>query len=95
MRKLNKFVALFVCLAVLGVVASGLFAAPRRSTYAEARSFLMKHVYSVVAWLPFYDVFNYSHSQDPSSQIQAVQAARASKVKPTGDIKIVRPGDGD
>jgi hypothetical protein len=90
---LSKSVALVVCLAFLGIAASGLLAAPRHSTYAEARQFLMKQITSLVSWLPYFDVVYYS--QDPSLQITTDAAGRTAKVKPTGDIKVVRPGDGD
>ncbi len=93
MRKsaFTKSVALVICLAFVGLAASGLFAAPKRATYAEVRQLLMKQMYSFVSWLPYFEA--YKHSQDSSQELNA--ASSTSKVKPTGDIKVVKPGDGD
>lgn len=91
---LSKSVALFVCLVILGVAASGLFAAPKRTTYAELRMTLMKHVYSVVSWLPYFEAYSYNQDRGQDTSIKA-NARNSNAVKPTGDIRVVRPGSGD
>lgn len=93
MRKnaFTKSVALVICLAFVGLAASGLFAAPKRATYAEVRQILMKQMYSFVSWLPYFEA--YKVRQDYSQELNA--ASSTSKVKPTGDIVIVKPSGRD
>jgi len=93
MRKtfIVKAVALVVCLVFIGLSASGLFAADRKSVKVEGRQLLRKPVQFLVSLLPVFESIFNNHrkvvvsSSDSSSMV----------VKPTGELAGGRPSTGD
>lgn len=88
MRKkgISRIVAVFVCLAFLGITASGLMAAPDKAPRLSARLLFKKPVQFLVA------VFPALQSLFPEETLQADESATDTDqvVKPTGEIKIIR-----
>lgn len=92
MRKtfIVRAVALVVCLVFIGLSASGLFAADRKSTKVEGRQLLRRPVQFLVSLLPVFDSIFNNHrkvvvSSDSGSMV----------VKPTGELAGGRPSTGD
>ena len=87
-RNLQKAVVLMICLAFLGLSASGLSAAPVKTTKLSISMLFSHPVQYLVSVFPGLK----SILGDPATQTTQTPA---KIVKPTADIKIVRLSDRD
>jgi hypothetical protein len=87
-----RTVALVVCLAFIGVMGSGLFAAEKRVAKVDFRLLFDKPVQFLMSIFPGIDSFI---SPRKGRVISSTTAVSSGKVKPTGDLVIGRPSIGD
>ena len=91
-RLIVRTVALVVCLVFIGLSASGLFAADKKSSRIDARLLLRKPIQFLVSIFPGFDsIFNIHKKQILSGS----DSGSTGTVKPTGEITLGRPSTGD
>ena len=87
-----RAVALMVCLVFIGLSASGLFAADKKSFRIDARLLLRKPIQFLVSIFPDFDsIFNIHKKQILSGS----DSGSTGTVKPTGELLSGRPSTGD
>ena len=87
-----RAVALMVCLVFIGLSASGLFAADKKSSRFDARLLLRKPIQFLVSIFPGFDsIFNIHKKQILSGN----DSGSTGTVKPTGELVSGRPSTGD
>jgi len=91
-RLFVRTVALVVCLVFIGLSASGLFAADKKSSRVDARLLLRKPIQFLVSILPIFDSFFNIHKKQIFS---GNDSSSTGTVKPTGEITLGRPSTGD
>ena len=90
-RLIVRTVALVVCLVFIGLSASGLFAADKKSFKIDARLLLRKPIQFLVSILPIFDsIFNIHKKPIISGNDSGSMA-----VRPTGELVSGRPSTGD
>jgi hypothetical protein len=91
-RLIVRTVALVVCLVFIGLSASGLFAADKKSSKIDGRLLLRKPIQFLVSILPIFDsIFNIHKKQIISGN----DSGSMGTVKPTGELVSGRPSTGD
>ena len=91
-RLFVRTVALVVCLVFIGLSASGLFAADKKSSRVDARLLLRKPIQFLVSILPIFDSFFNIHKKQIFS---GNDSSSTGTVKPTGELVSGRPSTGD
>jgi hypothetical protein len=91
-RLIVRTVALVVCLVFIGLSASGLFAADKRSSKIDGRLLLRKPVQFLVSILPIFDSFFGIHRK---VVVSSNDSGSMGTVKPTGELVSGRPSTGD
>ena len=91
-RLIVRTVALVVCLVFIGLSASGLFAADKRSSKIDGRLLLRKPVQFLVSILPIFDSFFNIHRK---VVVSSNDSGSMGTVKPTGELVSGRPSTGD
>ena len=86
-RTIARAVALALCFVFIGITASGLFAAEKRSAKLDARLLLQRPVHFLISVFPGLGSILIGHKKigTPSSSI----------IKPTGELATGRPSTGD
>jgi hypothetical protein len=90
-RLFVRTVALVVCLVFIGLSASGLFAADKKSSKIDARLLLRKPIQFLVSILPIFDSIFNIHKK----QIISGNDSGSMTVRPTGELVSGRPSTGD
>ncbi|MDW7761260.1 MAG: hypothetical protein SCM96_11570 [Acidobacteriota bacterium] len=92
-KTIVKAVALFVCLAFIGLSVPGLLAADKKAAKIDARSFLQKPFMMLASifpgLIPIFDI-NPDKTQAPSDNF-----GKGAIVKPTGEIRPGKPSGED
>jgi hypothetical protein len=87
-----KSVALLVCLVFVGITASGLFAAEKRSVRFDTRLLFKNPARFLTSVFPVFSSFYNAHKR----QILAIDSPSANGVvKPTGELVMGRPSTRD
>jgi len=88
-KTIVKAVALFVCLAFIGLSVPGLLAADKKAAKIDARSFLQKPFMVLASIFPgLIPIFDINPEKIPAPSGNSDSGAI---VKPTGEIKPGRP----
>jgi len=92
MRKtfFTKTIAVVICLTIVGISASGLFAVEKKAPRTDARLLLSK---PLAFFAQLFPVFGSLFKVNKRSTTD--NSGSTAKVKPTGDTSIGRPSSGD
>ena len=83
-----KAVAIVLCFVFVGITASGLFAAEKRTSKVDARLLFQRPVQFLITIFPALgNIF--------IGQKKHANSSSSSVIKPTGDLVIGRPSTGD
>jgi hypothetical protein len=91
-RNLQKAVVLLVCFAFLGLSASGLSAAPRKSSQLSFKMLINEPGLFLVTLIP---ALRNIIKVDPPAQVQPTTSNSSKLIKTTGTIKSIRLSGGD
>lgn len=86
-RLIARAAALALCFVFVGITASGMLAAEKRSAKLDGRLFLQRPVHFLVSIFPGLGSILISQKK--------IATPSSSVIKPTGDLVIGRPSTGD